>query len=588
MNAPLTSRTFNSPFIHPTMPTLLDVSQQIAASSLKQTRKRDCLSALRRVSELLHEPLSSLPADPEVLRARLEKASPTFTHLSPKTWANLRSNLLTALEVAGLNQVLRTAKIPLTPEWQALAQNLPDRRFREGLSRFKRFCSGNNIAPRQVDTEVLLTFADALRTSTFARNTDTIVRDTATLWKRLVHLRPDLDLNDVTVASRRQAPTRVDLGALPTSFVEDLEAYLAWALGQDLFDPNTRTRPLAPKTVQLRRQQIQSAVTALVQSGTPAGSLLSLGDLVTVDAVRSILRGRYEHVGRSANAYNDGIGKTLVSVAREWVKVDQQGLVVIKQICAKLPAVRPEMTEKNTALLRHFDDPEALPRLFNLPLDLWQSLQGVSRSERSLARAQAAVSIAILLYSPLRVANLAALEIGATLILPTHRDGQATIEIPAHKTKNRAPYKVVLPTPVTAMIRAFEEAFLRPLGSQLIFDNGKGQPKREVTVSWLIERTIRRHMGFKMTQHQFRHLAAKIILDEEPGAYPLLSQLLGHSNLKTAVRFYAGLDTKRAARHHAMLLERTIARHRAATASPVKLRRQAPTGGGHKNRGSAR
>jgi integrase len=588
MNAPLTPRTLVNPFILPTTPTLADVAQQITTSDLKPTNKRDYLSALSRVSELLHEPLSSLPADPEALRARLEEASPTFTHLSPKTWANLRSNLLTALEVAGFNQVLRTAKIPLTPEWHALVQSLPDRRFREGLSRFNRFCSGNSIAPQQVDTEVLLAFSNALQTSTFARKTDTIVRDTATLWNRLVHLRPELDLNEVMLASRRQAPTRVDLSALPASFVEDLEAYLAWALGQDLFDPNARTSPLAPKTVQLRRQQIQSAVTALVQSGTPAGSLLSLGDLVTLDAVRSILRRRYEHVGRIANAYNDGIGKTLVSIAREWVKVDRQGLVDIKQICAKLPAVRPDMTDKNKALLRHFDDPEALPRLFNLPLDLWQSLQGVPRSERSLARAQAAVAIAILLYAPLRVANLAALEIGATLILPNHRDGQATIEIPAHKTKNRAPYKVVLPARVTEMIRAFEEAFLRPLGSKLIFDNGKGQPKQEVTVSWLIERTIRRHMGFKMTQHQFRHLAAKIILDEEPGAYPLLSQLLGHANLKTAVRFYAGLDTKRAARHHAMLLERTIERHKAATASPVKLRRRVPTGGGHKNRGSAR
>jgi integrase len=567
---------------------LADVAQRIDASNLTPTRKRDCLSALRRVSELLHEPLSSLPADPEVLRERLEKASPTFAHLSPKTWANLRSNLLTALQVAGLNQVLRTAKIPLTPEWHVLAQTLPDRRFREGLSRFNRFCSGNSIAPQQVDTEVLLAFADALRTSTFARKTDTIVRDTATLWNRLAHLRADLSLNEVMLASRRRAPTRVDFSALPASFAEDLEAYLAWAVGQDLFDPNARTSPLAQKTVQLRRQQIQSAVTALVQSGTPAGSLLSLGDLVILDAVRSILRRRYEHVGRIANAYNDGIGKTLVSIAREWVKVDRQVLVDIKQICAKLPAVRPDMTEKNKALLRYFDDPETLPRLFNLPLDLWQSLQGAPFSEKSLARAQAAVAIAILLYAPLRVANLAALEIGVTLILPNHQDAQATIEIPAHKTKNRAPYKVVLPAPVTELIRAFEEVFLRPLGSKLIFDNGEGRPKLETTVSWLIERMIRRHMGFKMTQHQFRHLAAKIALDEEPGAYPFLSELLGHKNLKTAMHFYAGLDTKRAARHHAMLLERTIARHKAATASPMKIRRRVPTGGGRKNHGSAR
>jgi hypothetical protein len=162
---------------------------------------------------------------------------------------------------------------------------------------------------------------------------------------------------------------------------------------------------LAPKTVTLRRQQIQSAVTALVQSGTPSGSLVALGDLVTPDAVRSILRHRFVQVGRVANAYNDGIGKTLVSIACEWVEVDPPRLDEIKRICALLPAVRAEMTEKNKLLLRRFEDPETLPRLYRVPLVLWQDLAGKPASVKSLAQAQAAVAIAILFYAPLRVAH---------------------------------------------------------------------------------------------------------------------------------------------------------------------------------------
>jgi hypothetical protein len=80
-------------------------------------------------------------------------------------------------------------------------------------------------------------------------------------------------------------------------------------------------------------------------------------------------------------------------------------------------------------------------------------------------------------------------------------------------------------------------------------------------------------------------LAAKIILDEEPGAYPLLSQLLGHKNLRTAARFYAGINTQRATRHHAMLLERRIARDIAANASSRKRRPFAPAYRTRKNRG---
>jgi integrase len=575
MNAPIRPHAFINPFVQPAVPTLADVDQHIAASTLKPTRQRDYLSALRRVGDLLDQPLSNLPADPKILRERLEAVAPALSRLTPKTRANLRSNLLGALEAAGVSQVLRTAKIPATPEWEALAQCLPDRRFREGLSRLKRFCSGNSILPQQVHTSVLLAFADALRTGTLACKVDTIVRETATLWNRLVRLRVDLGLSEVVLASRIPPPARVDLASLPTSFAEDLEAYLAWALGQDLFDPDGRVRPLAPKTVKLRRQQIQSAVTALVQSGTPLGLLVTLDELVTPDAVRSILRHRFIQVGRVANAYNDGIGKTLVSIAREWVEVDPPILDEIKRICTKVPAVRPGMTEKNKALLRHFEDPETLLRLYRIPHVLWQDLAGKPVSVKSLAQAQAAVAITILFYAPLRVANLTSLEIGTTLILPTHKGGEATIDIPSRQTKNREPYQVVLPASVTEMILGFEKHFLRPLGSKLIFDNGRGQLKGEKTTSWLIERTIWRYMGFKMTEHQFRHLAAKIILDEEPGAYLLLSQLLGHSSLKTAMRFYADLNTKRAARHHGMLLERTIQRHGATSVSPVRLRKRA-------------
>ncbi len=190
MNAPLKANTLINPFLQPSAPTLADVARQIAAMSLNPTRKRDYLSALRRLGELLHKPLSNLTADAKVIPEHLENARPALAQLSLKTQANLRPNALAALDTAGFSQVLRTAKISRTPEWLELVPSLPDRRFRDGLSRFTRFCSGNNIPPQQVDTTVLLAFAEALRTSTFAHKTDMIVRDTATLWNRIASAHP--------------------------------------------------------------------------------------------------------------------------------------------------------------------------------------------------------------------------------------------------------------------------------------------------------------------------------------------------------------------------------------------------------------
>jgi integrase len=92
-----------------------------------------------------------------------------------------------------------------------------------------------------------------------------------------------------------------------------------------------------------------------------------------------------------------------------------------------------------------------------------------------------------------------------------------------------------------------------------LFVNPDGTPKLPQTVSKLIKRMVRRHAGANLSPHQLRHLAAKLLLDDSPGAFELVKQLLGHENLKTTVNAYAGIDTRRASRHHYQLLEKMSA-----------------------------
>src|SRR5215216_3476338 len=135
--------------------------------------------------------------------------------------------------------------------------------------------------------------------------------------------------------------------------------------------------------------------------------------------------------------------------------------------------------------------------------------------------------------------------------------------------KNREPFTITLPAKITGMLRTYRDQILK--GSEILFNNGQGQPKLATSISWLIERTIRRHLGIEMTAHQFRHLAAKVILDADPGAYESVRQLLGQRNLSTTINYYAGLDTRRAGRHHAALIEKELEKHQA---SPQPGRRQ--------------
>jgi hypothetical protein len=289
MNAPFSATALINPFALPTQATqatLADVVEQVSSSDLSPTRKRDCLSALRRVSQLLNQDPSSIAAHVRSLRETLAGLNPASHGLSAHTWSNLRSNLFRAIEVSGLQPVLRTAKVPLSQPWQELHEHLPDRRTRNGLSRFMRFCSLNGITPEQVSPSVLQAFGDAVRGSTFARKAATVERDVATLWDRLVDKGgTGMVLQRLDLPSRRPAPERVLWADLSESFQADVE-HLVWAAGTDPFAPDPRSRPLSPGSVRLRRQYIQSAVTALIGSGTPIGHIKSLEDLVHARGVQ--------------------------------------------------------------------------------------------------------------------------------------------------------------------------------------------------------------------------------------------------------------------------------------------------------------
>jgi integrase len=87
-----------------------------------------------------------------------------------------------------------------------------------------------------------------------------------------------------------------------------------------------------------------------------------------------------------------------------------------------------------------------------------------------------------------------------------------------------------------------------------LFVTHGGKPRSEATIAIAIYKMILRHLGVKLTPHQYRHLCAKLILDRNPGAHELVRQVLGHSSAKTTANFYAGIDTLRAGRAHAELV----------------------------------
>jgi integrase len=216
-----------------------------------------------------------------------------------------------------------------------------------------------------------------------------------------------------------------------------------------------------------------------------------------------------------------------------------------------------------------------MKRLLALHDRLWVEANQGPFSFRTLAKYHAALAISILTFAPLRISNLAALEFERTLRLPG-RDGVVTvIDIPGPEMKSRQAYSIELPPTITARLRAFRsrlqaEYTHRPC---FLFDGGTGRPKLAYSLSWLIQRTLWRHLHLKMTAHQFRHVMGDLVISEEPSAssFETARQLLGHRNLATTTRFYTGQNTIRAGRRHHQLIQKKLDE---ANSWPARVRRR--------------
>jgi hypothetical protein len=311
---------------------------------LSESRLRDLRSSIRRVALLAGNDPAGIPFDLPAISAKLASVNPFAAGF-------------------GLKSVHRSAGTPLSAGWKNLMRKLSGRRAHLGLSRLARFASAKGIEPAQVDDAVIEAFIMAVRSGTLHRKPNELHRKVAQIWNEAVE-RSGLDLQAVRVPSFQSPAKRLDWTLLGRAFRKDADRFLTWCAGTDVFAANARPRPLAPRTVKLRRDQIHAAVTALVESGVKMSTIKSLAVLVTPENFKRILRRRHEMVGGRENIFNHDLAVSLLQIAREWVKVDAGVLAELRRLARKVPTPPSGLTDKNKRVLRQFDDPAVLRRLY--------------------------------------------------------------------------------------------------------------------------------------------------------------------------------------------------------------------------------
>lgn len=557
--------------------TLADVLAALEAdTALGANRRRDLRSAPRRIARMTGKPLDRLPAELSLLRPMLNEIRPAAHGISAKTFANLRSNFMAAVRHAG---VVEARPAVLTPAWQALHAALPTTRLRHGLSRFLRWCALRDLVPSALDGRALDEFRDWLAENVLVKDPHGFVRRVGKLWSEAAQMLPDQGLAAIVPpAAPSNRMRRLPLSAFPESFRKDLEAYLAQRADPDPFDPEAPPRPAKSSTIRLLREQLRLAANALVERGRDPSTITSLCDLVEVEAFKEIqLQLLAEHDG-AGSYWGEGVRKCLMTIARHWCRISEDRLNELRHLSRRVPRPEPGLTPKNRKMLRQFDDEANLARLLHLPARLFREALRTRPPNFKAARlAQIALAIEILLNCPIRAANLRALQLDRHILRPAGSRGPGFLCLEPAEVKNEQRIDFELSEQLHRMIDTYAERFLPLFGGTdgFLFVTGAGTPRGYDTLAHQVCRTIRARTGLVMTLHQFRHLSAKLFLEQHPGGYEALRQLFGNRSIETTVRSYAGDQTRQAARLHDQVLQdrRAALRHLSA-GKPRRRQRQ--------------
>jgi integrase len=220
------------------------------------------------------------------------------------------------------------------------------------------------------------------------------------------------------------------------------------------------------------------------------------------------------------------------------------------------------MTAKNRGALRQFQSVEMQRKLAQLPATLFAELPANGPLGKRLAvRLQLALAVEILLVAPMRLGNLCRLEFGRHL--QEFRDGGRSrwlIAIPGDEVKNGEPIELPLPERSVRLLDLYRARVLPVLGhpGRLFLFPGRDGAKAEVTLASQITRLLQRELGVRLSAHQFRHLIGYIYLLRHPHGHEVVRRMLGHRDISTTIKFYAGMEMAEAARHYEAVLEELI------------------------------
>ena len=519
-----------------------------ADESLPPLRRRDVVLGLRRFAELFRLPIEALVPSPSQLRTLIAGLSPTMMTMEPGTWRNTRSYLQFALAHAGLASVPGRYRIAPSERWEGLLAPLAySQRYK--LGHIARYCTAAGIEPEQVDDTMMAGLLCDLRDRSLTAEWERVHRDATIAWNRAVAAHPEWPQRRLSVPDNRGYYS-LPWDRFAPSLVADVEAWLARLAGADL---RSRFKPVRPATIITRRKQVHEYLSALVIEGVKPEEMQRLADVVTPERAATGLMFFWKRAGERPSPHAGHIAGVLLSIAKHYAKLDKATLDELRDIQSRVAVHQTAMTERNRMRLMPLDDPERRRALLKLPGKLREDVIRAGAPTRTLAvQLQTAMAIEVLTMMPIRIENLRSLRLDRHLIFGRDRD-DVTIFIPDREVKNGVALECRLPEPSAQLLDLYLTKY-RPLldnpNSPWLFAGQKPDTRKAAeTLRHQIKTMIWQRCGLDFRPHTFRHASAKIMLDQNPGAYGQVQRILGHKSIKTTTQFYTGMESKAALAH---------------------------------------
>jgi integrase len=350
----------------------------------------------------------------------------------------------------------------------------------------------------------------------------------------------------------------------PPSFYEDLDGLIELLRNPDPLDPSGLRTPLRPATIAQYRRRLLMFASELVHSGIQPDLIERVDVLVDPTMAE---RGLRQMLRRNGNRSRPGIADiaALLRSIGERLNFAEATRKQIDRLVDRVAVPQPRgMTAKNRDRLRPLQDTNNLRRLLLLPERILERPQGKAKPFAMALAREDAVAIAILLYCPIRVQNLASINLERNLRRPG--DGGLFLVFEPEEVKNLRHLEFELPRDVCGMIDRHlktRSPLLCPPATPWLFPRRDGAgPVDASQLSSRLTRRIRRETGLEMNAHLFRHLAVMIWLNANPGSYEAARRLLGHSSISNTLNLYSGLEVRAATQAFAQLISQKKGRVR--------------------------